>query len=70
MNFALNHDPNAEAERYGRWRAFIPGPRQSVPWHEADLVEQAGSDLLPEGGVYMVDGAKRGLRLLTPLQQS
>ncbi len=70
VNFALNHDSNAEAERYGRWRAFIPGPRQSVPWHEADPVEQAGSDLLPEGGVYMVDAAKRGLRLLTPLQQS
>ena len=29
VNFALNHDPNAEAERYGRWRAFIPGPRQA-----------------------------------------
>ncbi|CAM0120814.1 periplasmic protein TonB [Stenotrophomonas maltophilia] len=70
VNYAFSDDRNAAAERYGRWRAFIPGPRQSVPWHEADPVEQAGSDLLPEGGVYMVDGAKRGLRLLTPLQQT
>jgi hypothetical protein len=30
---------------------------------------EAGSDLLQEGGIYMVDGAKRGLRLLTPLEQ-
>ncbi|TGV64813.1 energy transducer TonB, partial [Mesorhizobium sp. M2D.F.Ca.ET.160.01.1.1] len=31
--------------------------------------EQAGSDLLPAGGVYMVDGTQRGLRLLTRLAQ-
>ncbi|WP_295567235.1 energy transducer TonB [uncultured Stenotrophomonas sp.] len=69
VNFALGDDRNAGLERYGRWRAFIPGPRQTVPWRKADAIEQAGSDLLPEGGVYMVDGAKRGLRLLTPLEQ-
>lgn len=69
VNFALGNDRNAGLERYGRWRAFIPGPRQAVPWRKADPIEQAGGDLLPEGGVYMVDGAKRGLRLLTPLQQ-
>jgi hypothetical protein len=40
-----------------------------VPWLKADPISQAGSDLLPEGGVYMVDAAKRGLRLLTPLEQ-
>ncbi|HDS1532685.1 TPA: energy transducer TonB [Stenotrophomonas maltophilia] len=68
VNFGLNDDPNG-AERYGRWRAFIPGPRQAVPWRKADAIEQAGGDLLPEGGIYMVDGAKRGLRLLTPLEQ-
>jgi hypothetical protein len=69
VSFALGDDRSALQERYGRWEAFIPGPRQSVPWREADPVEQAGSDLLPEGGVYMVDGAKRGVRLLTPLEQ-
>lgn len=69
VNFALGDDRNAGRERYGRWRTFIPGPRQAVPWRKADPIEQAGSDLLPEGGIYMVDGAKRGLRLLTPLEQ-
>ncbi len=69
VSFALGNDRNAGQERYGRWRAFIPGPRQAAPWRERRSIEQAGSDLLPEGGVYMVDGAKRGVRLLTPLEQ-
>ena len=73
VNFALNSDTgsngNAQPERYGRWRAYIPGPRQAAPWRKPDAVEQAGSDLLPAGGVYMVDGTQRGLRLLTPLAQ-
>lgn len=67
VNFGLNDDPNSQ-ERFGRWRAFIPGPKQRAPWVTGDAAE-TGSDLLPEGGVYMVDGAKRGLRLLTPLEQ-
>ena len=69
VNFALGNDRNARPERYGRWRTFIPGPRQTVPWRNAEPIEQAGSDLLPAGGVYMVDGAKRGPRLLTPLER-
>ncbi|MBH1588360.1 energy transducer TonB [Stenotrophomonas maltophilia] len=73
VNFALNSDTgsngNAQPERYGRWRAYIPGPRQAAPWRKPDAAEQAGSDLLPAGGVYMVDGTQRGLRLLTPLAQ-
>lgn len=69
VTFALNNSDNGQPERYGRWRAFIPGPRQAAPWRKPDAVEQAGSDLLPAGGVYMVDGTQRGLRLLTPLAQ-
>lgn len=69
VSYAFSDDHNAAVERNGRWRAFIPGPRQRAPWVTRDDAE-SGSDLLPEGGVYMVDGAKRGLRLLTPLEQS
>ncbi|HEL5403860.1 TPA: TonB family protein [Stenotrophomonas maltophilia] len=69
VTFALNDNGNAQPERYGRWRAFIPGPRQAAPWRKPDAAGQAGSDLLPAGGVYMVDGTQRGLRLLTPLAQ-
>lgn len=64
--FAIGGRSKSSAEAYGVWKAFIPGPRQSAPWHQRDAAQQ-GSDLLPAGGVYMVDSANRGLRLLTPL---
>jgi hypothetical protein len=68
VNFALNNDRNAGPER---WAAGAPSFRAAAgrAVAQAGPIEQAGSDLLPEGGVYMVDGAKRGLRLLTPLEQ-
>ncbi|HDS1040627.1 TPA: energy transducer TonB [Stenotrophomonas maltophilia] len=52
--------------RYGRWSAYIPGPRQQAPWKTGEEAQAAGTDLLPEGGVYMV-GRNEGPRLLTPL---
>lgn len=50
---------------YGKWEAYIPGPRQSVPWSGE---ERPGfsPDALAEGGVYMLGQAK-GLTLLTEL---
>ncbi|UEX17923.1 energy transducer TonB [Stenotrophomonas sp. SI-NJAU-1] len=54
-------------ERYGRWTAYIPGPRQQAPWKTGEETQVAGTDLLPEGGVYMVGRAQEGPRLLTPL---
>ena len=54
-------------ERYGRWSAYIPGPRQRAPWKTGEDALVAGTDLLPEGGVYMVGRAQEGPRLLTPL---
>ncbi|MEG0184853.1 MAG: energy transducer TonB [Stenotrophomonas sp.] len=53
-------------DRYGRWSAYIPGPRQQAPWKTREDAKAAGTDLLPEGGVYMV-GREEGPRLLTPL---
>ncbi len=52
--------------RYGRWSAYIPGPRQKAPWKTGEDEKATGTDLLPEGGVYMV-GRDEGPRLLTPL---
>ena len=62
------HDA-APGPSYGRWKAYIPGPRQTAPWPTGEDAAQVGSDLLPAGGVYMVDSANRGLRLLTPLSK-
>ncbi|MEG0184852.1 MAG: energy transducer TonB [Stenotrophomonas sp.] len=68
VSYSITKDLKSRPEDYGTWKAFIPGPRQSAPWRQHD-VQQAGSDLLPAGGVYMVDSANRGLRLLTPLSK-
>ncbi len=62
VNFALSRGE----ERYGRWSAYIPGPRQQAPWKTGEDEKATGTDLLPEGGVYMV-GRNDGPRLLTPL---
>ncbi|MBD3681363.1 energy transducer TonB [Stenotrophomonas sp. Br8] len=70
VTFALSEKGSRQPPSpYGRWQAYIPGPRQQAPWRTTDDAAQVGSDLLPAGGVYMVDAAHRGLRLLTPLGQ-
>jgi len=69
VTFALSNSSRLPPTPYGRWQAHIPGPRQRAPWRTAEDAAQVGSDLLPAGGVYMVDSASRGLRLLTPLAE-
>lgn len=63
----VNYFFDKQSERYGRWSAYIPGPRQQAPWKTGEETLAAGTDLLPEGGVYMVGRAQEGPRLLTPL---
>jgi len=63
----VNYSFDKQSERYGRWAAYIPGPRQQAPWKTGEETLVAGTDLLPEGGVYMVGRAPEGPRLLTPL---
>lgn len=64
IDFAFDDDH----ERYGRWSAYIPGPRQQAPWRaDQALGADANADLLPQGGVFMADAASSGPRLLTPL---
>jgi len=53
-------------DTYGRWQAYIPGPRQKPSWDVGSAADDAFADALPEGGVYMA-GIDKGPRLLTPL---
>jgi len=53
-------------ERYGRWQAYVPGPRQKAFWDVGSATDDASADALPEGGVYMA-GIDKGPKLLTPL---
>jgi hypothetical protein len=61
-------DYRCECEKpieYGKWQAYIPGPRQTIPWlHQDDMDRSSPPDALAAGGVYQVGG---GLHLLTPL---
>ncbi|WP_232310137.1 energy transducer TonB [Pseudoxanthomonas mexicana] len=50
---------------YGEWDAYVPGPRQEVPWRTGELAPGETPDAMIAGGFYPVG---RGLRLRTPLQ--
>lgn len=57
------HAPDHPPVSYGRWEAYVPGPRVPVPWRtSADRSEAV--DAIAAGGVY-ADGDE-GPRLLTP----
>jgi len=56
--------PGQKRPEYGQWEAYVPGPRQRIPWHGASEDNASAPDALAAGGVYQV-GA--GRRLLTPL---
>lgn len=51
---------------YGQWEAYMPGPKQEIPWLQDDPDAAQGPDAMIAGGVYMVG---EGMKLLTPLQQ-
>lgn len=48
---------------YGKWDSYIPGPRTTAWWIEAEASH--GADTYLAGGLYPVG---RGLKLLTPLE--
>ncbi|MDR0184326.1 protein tonB [Lysobacter arvi] len=43
--------PNAREEKAGEWHAYVPGPRQPIPWRDwnADL---QSPDAIASGGIY------------------
>lgn len=66
VNYVITDRKDEDVEQYGRWQAYIPGPRQRAPW-STDTEWEGGSDALADGGVYMA-GSRQGPRLLTPLK--
>ena len=60
--YRIGSDPHQE--RYGQWTAYVPGPRQDIPWaHDYDDARESPDTLLA-GIVYQMG---TGLKLLTPL---
>lgn len=39
---------------YGRWLAYMPGPKQSIPWLKQDDTANDSVDALPSDGIYLV----------------
>lgn len=55
-------------DKYGQWRAYIPGPTQRAPWQKPEIAAGFSPDALPANdGVFPV-GETGGAKLLTPLQ--
>lgn len=51
---------------YGEWEAYVPGPRQPIPWEGLrDMPSFSPDTMVADGSVYQTG---KGLRLLTPLQ--
>ena len=64
--FALGDSSGAKAA-YGRWEAYIPGPRQPNPWEKDKEGAAFSPDTLAPGRSYL---AGSGLKLLTELSGS
>ncbi|MBA3486903.1 MAG: TonB family protein [Lysobacter sp.] len=63
---APNQRSAQDDERDQEWHAYVPGPRQPIPWMP-DSIGSSAADALGAGGVYPVDA---GLRLLTVLDEN
>jgi len=65
VNYSLHETgmPPPAKDEYGRWKAYIPGPRQTPPWISKTLAAEA-PDAVPDGGIGTGDAR---LRLATPL---
>lgn len=51
-------------KKYGEWDAYIPGPRQTIPWQERGQPASSSPDAIADSGVFSL---RQSLHLLTPL---
>ncbi|MHB8913244.1 MAG: energy transducer TonB [Lysobacter sp.] len=56
--------PDQRLPKDGQWQAYVPGPRQDIPWTSDDS-DAGGADALAADGVYPVGGGPRLLTALT-----
>jgi len=64
VNFSMRIDGMLQGKSYGQWQAYVPGPRQPVPWFDDKQMASTSADALPDGDIQQVD---QGLRLTSPL---
>ncbi len=56
--------PDDKVTGYGEWEVYVPGPRATAPWMQAEQEGAGAPDAMVAGGVYEIG---KGRRLLTPL---
>lgn len=64
VNFDIRPRGTYKDMPYGKWQAYVPGPRQLVPWVEKKKLLTGAADAVPDGGLYQIN---QGLQLTTPL---
>ncbi|MGO4701379.1 energy transducer TonB [Dyella sp. 2RAB6] len=69
--YHLRHMGDSEQPESAAWQAYIPGPKEPIPWMDeyrrTHKDESLGADALPDGSLYLVGS---GLHLTTPLDRS
>ncbi|SEN34883.1 hypothetical protein SAMN02800694_3266 [Luteibacter sp. UNCMF331Sha3.1] len=64
--YALNRN-GAQYETYGEWHAYVPGPKEHVPWADEGRQQGGGTDAVPDGQLFLVNS---GLTLTTPIDRT
>ncbi|WP_333681753.1 energy transducer TonB [Dyella sp.] len=54
VTFEVNDVSAPKKDTYGRWEAYVPGPRESIPWMKSSHLASS-PDTIPEGGFSQVD---------------
>lgn len=60
VSFTINDYPS-DREQFGKWRVYLRGPRQSIPWNDDPSLLSSAPDTVPEGTIQTVG---TGLHLL------
>lgn len=61
--FDINVPGKSDEDTYGKWHAYIPGPRESIPWAKSSPFSSS-SDAIPENRLSQAD---QPLQLMTAL---
>lgn len=61
INYTMRRFGAPRPSRYGTWTAYIPGPREKVPWLKPKAFGHGSADALPDNGLYL---ARQSLQLI------
>lgn len=63
VTFEINGPPESAGDPYGKWSAYVPGPREPIPWAKGSPFSSS-SDAIPENSLSQAD---QPLQLITAL---